>query len=240
MRSFLDRLTRRRDPPLLEPQAAYARWAATYPPDAHNALMRSEQQAMEAMLHSLSPSVALDLGTGTGRYLRILQEMGTRTVVGLDLSPAMLQRARARGSSLVCGDARALPFASETFDLVSASLMVGDVDDLTGWAAEISRTLKPRGRLLYSDFHPTWTDRKWERTFRAADGQSWRLRFYPHALADHRMALARAGFEIVDVQEPSLAAGDAEAERLRALWKNPPASVVIHAAKQGPPQRGRE
>lgn len=220
--SFLSRLYARTGPRPLEPQAAYTLWAKSYPPRAHNALMRVEQSAMESLLRALSVSRALDVGTGTGRYLDVLDDARVPTRVGLDLSEAMLARARRGVAPLVRSDARALPFSSGAFDLVLASLMVGDIEDLSSWAREMSRVLGPGGSLLYSDFHPRWTERGWQRMFRAEDGGSWNVSYHPHTLDEHRVALTRAGFRIVSTIEPLLEdVGDG------------PVCVVILARKPG-------
>ncbi len=188
----------------LEPQAAYTKWAACYPPRAHNALMRAEQSAMETSLRLLAVSRALDVGTGTGRYLDVLDDAGVPTSVGVDLSEAMLARARRASRPLVRSDARALPFASEAFDLVLASLMVGDIEDLESWARQMSRVLRSGGSLLYSDFHPSWVERGWQRSFRAENGVSWNVSYHPHTLDEHRFALKSAGLRIVSTTEPLL------------------------------------
>lgn len=179
--------------------------------------MEVEQEAMEEILDSLSASRALDVGTGTGRYLNVLTERGVETAVGVDLSPAMLERASLLGLPLVRADARALPIAEQSFDLVMASLMVGDVDDLSRWALELARVLRSGGALLYSDFHPAWSIRGWQRTFETS-GESRRVAYHPHSLGEHRAALETAGFEIVTMAEP--------------LLHNQPVCVVIHAAKR--------
>jgi malonyl-CoA O-methyltransferase len=189
---------------LLEPDQGYALWAETYPPRAHNELMRVEESAMEALWKPLSVARAIDIGTGTGRNLRRLADEGVTASVGLDRSTAMLKRAVVTGTALIAGDAAALPFASEAFDLVLASLMAGDLSDLSGFTREASRVLRRGGSLVYSDFHPSWAERNWQRTFESADGRKWRLPYHPHALSDHRAALERAALETVAIEEPLL------------------------------------
>ena len=189
---------------ILEPDQGYALWAETYPPRAHNELMRVEESAMEALWKPLSVARAIDIGTGTGRNLRRLADEGVTASVGLDRSTAMLKRAVVRGTPLIAGDAAALPFASEAFDLVLASLMAGDLSDLSGFTREASRVLRRGGSLVYSDFHPSWAERNWQRTFESADGRKWRLPYHPHALSDHRAALDRAALETVAIEEPLL------------------------------------
>ncbi len=193
--------------PLLEPDPGYALWAETYPPRAHNELMRVEQSAMMRLWKGLPVERALDLGTGSGRNLGLLADQEVPARLGLDRSTAMLNRAGASGAGLICGDAAALPLAGDAFDLVLASLMAGDLkepSDLARFTREASRVLRRGGSLVYSDFHPTWASRNWERTFDSADGRKWRLPLNPHALADHRAALDAAALETVAIEEPLL------------------------------------
>lgn len=210
-------------------RALYDLWAATYPPTAHNPLMRAEQAIVEPLLRRLAPRRALDVGTGSGRYLDVLAAIGASTV-GIDFSLAMLARAR---RPRICGDARRLPFRSGRFDLVNASLMVGDVADLAGWALEIFRVLRPGGHLVYSDFHPTWTEFGWRRTFRSADGATHDLGFEPHTIDAHLDALTDAGFGVDTIREPRLVGDDdAGVRRFRKQWGDAPVVVVFHATKQ--------
>lgn len=204
--------------PLLEPDRGYALWAETYPPRAHNELMRIEEKAMEILWKRLPVASALDLGTGTGRNLALLADQAVTMRVGLDRSRAMLKRADPSVGDLVEGDAGALPFATGVFDLVLASLMAGDLSDLSAFTREASRVLRRGGSLVYSDFHPTWVERSWERTFESADGRKWRLPYYPHGLDQHRAALAVASLETVVIEEPLL--GDS------------PVLVVLRAVKR--------
>src|SRR5262249_40939508 len=156
-------LASRRAP--LPPRQAYARWAPRYPASAHNPLMHAEQSVMAPIIAAIAATRALDVGTGSGRYLPMLHKTGAHLVVGLDFSLPMLSRADRTCAARVCGDAHALPFAAGSFDLVSAALMLGDVAKLGPWLAEMSRVLVAGGHLVYSDFHPAWTARGWRRTF---------------------------------------------------------------------------
>ena len=204
----------------LEARTAYELWAATYPAVAHNPLMQVEQQIVEPLLRRLRAARALDVGTGSGRYVPVLQATGAR-IVGLDFSMAML--ARGAGPARVCGDACRLPFPARAFDLVNASLMVGDVKDLAGWTREMARVLAVGGHLVYSDFHPAWTRHGWKRTFRDADGALHRIALQPHAMEDHLAALARAGLQVAAIREP----------RLNVRPSRAPVVVVFHAVKDG-------
>jgi malonyl-CoA O-methyltransferase len=215
-------------PPLLTPRAAYELWAESYAAEAHNPLMAAEEQVVGGILAQLSARHALDVGTGSGRYLPVLASRAA-SVVGVDLSLAML--GRARHPYRVCGDACRLPFRPSAFDLVNASLMVGDVVDLAGWAREISRVMAPGGHLVYSDFHPVWSDLGWERTFRTPDGMPHAVEFLPHTIEAHMTALAAAGFSVVAIREPRIRIP-------RRLWRRvAPVVAVFHAVKGGPQDR---
>ncbi len=191
---------------LLQPQAAYELWADTYAASAHNPLMQSEETVVERVIRAIVASRALDVGTGSGRYLPILATTGA-TVVGVDLSMPML---RCGAGPRICANACALPFRRATFQLVNASLMVGDVKDLRGWTAEMARVLSLGGHLVYSDFHPVWTEQGWQRTFRDATGELTRGGF---RAAYHRRSSGGACCCRIDGTRDSRAASHHQASR---------------------------
>jgi SAM-dependent methyltransferase len=203
---------------VLDPRDAYARWAAAYPPRPHNPLMEVEQAMVLPMLTEVRATHALDLGTGTGRNLPLLARTGARLVVGLDASPDMLGRCE-KSERRVCADACRLPFRDGRFDLVASSLMLGDIADLQQWAGEAARVMARGGHLIYSDFHPSWVSRKWRRTFTAADGRTFELKYCPHTIGDHLAALERVHLRVRTIREPRIGGtGD-------------PVVVVFHAVK---------
>jgi malonyl-CoA O-methyltransferase len=219
---------------VLSGRAAYELWADTYPAVAHNPLMRLEQSIVELMLGQIRATRALDVGSGSGRYLPLLEATGASRIVALDFSFAML--ARGTGERRVCADACRLPFRRAAFDVVNASLMVGDVADLRGWACEMARVLSRGGHLVYSDFHPSWAQRGWSRTFRAADGSDYDVSFHPHTIDDHLEALEQAGFEVRTIREPRFSTRmsneDAAVKAFQRRWRNPQVVVVFHAVKR--------
>jgi malonyl-CoA O-methyltransferase len=204
----------------LTPRRAYELWADSYPPEPHNALMQVEQSIVSRILDYTSAARALDVGTGSGRYLPLLAKRAP-CVVGVDLSLAML--GRCGGRHRICGDACLLPFRPSSFGLVNASLMVGDIADLETWVREMARVTCRGGHLIYSDFHPSWAKRGWQRTFRTADGTEHVVEFVPHTIEAHLDALGAAGFQIHAIREPRLRIGGAEL----------PVVAVFHAVKNG-------
>jgi demethylmenaquinone methyltransferase / 2-methoxy-6-polyprenyl-1,4-benzoquinol methylase len=96
---------------------------------------------------------ALDLACGTGDIAIALAARGAN-VVGLDITPRMLQLARTKHTSarFVTGDMLALPFRDEAFDVVTTGYGLRNVPDLSRAIGEMRRVLKPGGVLLSLDF----------------------------------------------------------------------------------------
>jgi SAM-dependent methyltransferase len=93
----------------------------------------------------------LDIGCGTGRWLRRYQQRGFRAL-GLDATLGMLRTAREHGTAapLVTGDAQRLPFPDASFDAVSDVTVVQHIPlaSQPQVLAEMLRVLKPGGRLI--------------------------------------------------------------------------------------------
>jgi ubiquinone/menaquinone biosynthesis C-methylase UbiE len=99
------------------------------------------------------PGRLLDVGCGGGAHAAAFAEQGW-TVSGVDLSPAQLELARARGVEVVEADAAALPFEDESFDAAVSIFTHTDVDDFTAVVREAARVLRRGGQLVYLGVHP--------------------------------------------------------------------------------------
>jgi SAM-dependent methyltransferase len=92
------------------------------------------------------PARVLDLGCGTGMLARELETIGP--VYAVDIShQALLYTQKRHVIRLCAGDALSLPFASEAFDVVTATDVVEHTDD-RGALAELARVLKRGGLAL--------------------------------------------------------------------------------------------
>ncbi len=97
----------------------------------------------------------LEVAVGTGLNLP-LYPAGVR-LTGIDLSPAMLDKARARASGLGRpaglreADAHALPFPAATFDTVVCTFSLCAIPDPRLAISEMNRVLRPGGLLLLAD-----------------------------------------------------------------------------------------
>lgn len=103
--------------------------------------------------------VALDIGVGTGDLaFGVLEasDLGAR-VVGIDLSPLMLDAARRRAGpdarfAPLLATAEGLPFADGTFDRVVAGFAVRNFGDLSVGLREMRRVLRAGGRAVILEF----------------------------------------------------------------------------------------
>lgn len=199
-------------PAILPPAQAYALWASSYPAHAHNPVMQAEERAMLGLMPtSLQDRVVLDAGCGSGRYMLHALRRGVAQVIGVDLSPEMLRRARAelarctRAASVELAQASltALPLADAHADLTVCGLVIGHLERLEPALAELHRVTRPGGTVLCSDFHPIGHALGWLRDFKS-DGQRYAVRHTPHLYSHWHAACASVGLEIERVLEPLL------------------------------------
>jgi len=101
-----------------------------------------------------SGDVVLDIAAGTGTSSRAFTKAGARCVA-CDFSLGMLRagaRKPAANVSFVAGDALALPFGAEVFDVVTISFGLRNVADPDAALAEMLRVTRPGGRLVICEF----------------------------------------------------------------------------------------
>jgi ubiquinone/menaquinone biosynthesis C-methylase UbiE len=108
------------------------------------------------VVHAPRGGSVLDVGAGTGQFLRPLAEWLEARVVGVEPSAGM--RAEARGVvdgrtvALTAGSAEALPLRTASVDVAWLSAVVHQFADL-GWAVgELRRVVRPGGRVLVRGF----------------------------------------------------------------------------------------
>ncbi len=95
----------------------------------------------------------LDLGCGTGVFLRAAADRGAK-VVGLDAAEGLLAIARERvpEADLHAGDMQDLPFGDDGFDVVTGFSSFFFADDMTRALSEACRVTKPGGTVLAQVF----------------------------------------------------------------------------------------
>ena len=89
----------------------------------------------------------LEVGCGTGLVLARIAGFARRAQ-GIDLSPGMLEKARARGLDVVEGSATALPFPDASFDVTCAFKVLAHIPDIERALSEMARVTRPRGTII--------------------------------------------------------------------------------------------
>lgn len=93
----------------------------------------------------------LEIGCGTGLIQERVAKVAKRAV-GVDISPGMLELARERGLEVVEGEATALPFESESFDVVYSFKVLAHVKEIDTALTEAVRVVRAGG-IVVLDFY---------------------------------------------------------------------------------------
>ena len=186
--------------------------AAGYDQDAGHGLAtpaveRAWTAALQEALGS-PPLDVLDAGTGTGLLAVLTARLGHR-VTGIDLTPAMLERAHARGAEAGVridwreGDAAALPFPDSSFDAVISRHVLWTMTDPAGSFQDWVRVVRPGGLVVWFDGLERGGVRAALRQWAA--GIVGRLQRRPDHLSDHGYtpeAIAALPFHGLRTTEP--------------------------------------
>lgn len=134
----------------------FDRWSATYEQDRASRRLREIQERALAILALTPNDGLLDLGCGTGAAVREASATVTRAV-GLDLSPAMIDRARTLAQGLPNVEflqhdvSDRLPFADGEFTAIICTTAFHHFPRPQHALAEMARVLAPGGRVLIAD-----------------------------------------------------------------------------------------
>lgn len=150
-------------------------------------------------------SSILDIGCGNGNNLVKLSKH-TSKVIGIDTSPRMLQLSKHLCSEkgidyeLKMADVNKLPFEDRKLDGVFVNMVLHHVANPSGAIKEISRTLKPDGRLLLVDFmkhsHEEMRKKYADLWLGFTDEQMSKWLYYAGLQITDRELVKKEGFEV--------------------------------------------
>lgn len=122
--------------------------------------IQASKQLMLDRAALASGEAVLDVGCGPGDDLfDLVEHVGPAgRLVGLDTSEVMIAEARRRAEerglpiTLEVGEAAALPFADDTFDVCRAARVLEHLADPSAALTEVARVTRPGGRIVVFDF----------------------------------------------------------------------------------------
>ena len=201
---------------------------------AYSRMLRSEQglegagewSELKRLLPDFHGKHVLDLSCGYGWHCRYAAENGAESVLGIDISERMLEKAERMTEKGVieyrCSPMEDAEFPPSSFDVVISSLALHYVGDYRKMVLKISSWLRKGGCFVFSVEHPVFTSQGPQDWFYDEDG---RIMHFPvdnyyyegkrdavflghHVVKYHRTlttylsALLENGFSITGVVEP--------------------------------------
>jgi cytosine/adenosine deaminase-related metal-dependent hydrolase/ubiquinone/menaquinone biosynthesis C-methylase UbiE len=231
------------------PSDVFDMWAQVYD-EQPNPLLTLEQRFLTRMLPEVGGLDVLDAGCGTGRWLQLLASRHPASLVGVDTSPQMLQRATSKlgtSSTLLLGSCAALPVREATTDLVLASFVLSYLENVEVFAHELHRVTRPGATVFLTDMHPdTAFSFNWKRSFKV-NGSEEHLPTKTHSLQHIIQAFQSSGFELLmriepgfDIQEKSVFAQNHKLESYNSVAGLPAIYILQLRKKLTPALRPHE
>ena len=184
-------------------RSGYAEWVATYEQTVEDAMDIHLLEALGEVRWTTLRNAA-DLGCGTGRTGAWLRHRGITSIDGVDLTPEMLDRARARHvyRRLIEADVSSTSLESGAYDLVMTCLVDEHLADLRPLYVEARRLARPDGTYVLVGFHPHFIMAAGMPThFDSASGEPVAIDTYVHLLSEHVAAGLEAGWRLVEMRE---------------------------------------
>jgi SAM-dependent methyltransferase len=214
---------------MVDARTGYGEWVSTYEGTVEDAM---DIALLERLTTPRWATVreAADLGCGTGRTGAWLRQQGVGAIDGVDLTPEMLDRARARGAhrSLTEADVASTGLASAAYDLAITSLVDEHLASLDPLYREAARLVKPGGLYVLVAFHPHFIMASGMPThFKNAAGEDVAITTHLHLISDHVAAALGAGWTLAEMHERLI---DDDWVALKPKWaryRNHPISAVF-------------
>lgn len=186
-------------------RAAYASWAESYDTSENRT---RDLDALVLRQHELDIAGrdVLEIGCGTGKNTEWLAEHA-ESVTALDLSPEMLERAKARVRTgqvtfIEHDIQRAWPVPDESVNAVVGNLVLEHVSNLRVIFEEAQRVLRPNGTLFLCELHPFRQRLGGQAQFTDLEsGNRVKVEAYVHDVSEYVNSGIDAGLRLVSIGE---------------------------------------
>jgi ubiquinone/menaquinone biosynthesis C-methylase UbiE len=184
--------------------AGYDCWAASYDDDDPSTWL--DEPFLLDQLKPFPSCRILDVGCGTGRYVRLL-DSGLYRITAVDLSRGMLCRARRQTErreeiSWIQASVIDLPFQSGLFDRVMSGLVLDHIEKPEHLFEQIAAVLKPQGRAVVTAVHPDMQRLTGADIQLASLNGSVRISGYLHEVRNLIVAAQDARLMVECIEEP--------------------------------------
>jgi SAM-dependent methyltransferase len=188
--------------PTLPVREGYTAWAPSYEATVLDLMDLRVAEGLRSVAWAEIPE-ALDLACGTGRIGAWLKSRGAAAVDGVDLTPAMLERARERGvyRRLLQGDVAKVDLPDASYGLLVQSLADEHLPDLRPLYAETFRLAAPGGTFVLIGYHPWFLMSGMPTHFDEAPGRPVAIESHVHLFSDHVAAALAAGWRLQEMAE---------------------------------------
>jgi malonyl-CoA O-methyltransferase len=195
---------RKQQPQVLSPLEGYNRWAATYSSES-NPIKNLSDGMVEKFLPELTGKSFLDFGCGTGKFCQYAEDKNAAEIIGVDLSPAMINEAKSRTkrTKFISGDLSKHLIGENKFDVVLTALVMGHLEDIGPTLDILLQSLKNGGTFIITDFHPFLTLNESRRTFYdSAAGKNFEVRHHLHLFEEYFSIFHRNKLTVEFLEEP--------------------------------------
>ena len=182
---------------------AYNNWAAQYDTNI-NRTRDLEGKSLRSMLADIAFDSCLEIGCGTGKNTVWLMEKA-KQVTAVDLSEEMLAKARQKINSSAVNFIQAditkpWHFINTSYDLVTFSLVLEHIEDLSAVFEKTAAALRSGGHLYIGELHPFKQYTGSKARFETEQGVQ-EVTCYNHHISEFVQSARQHGLMIVDIKE---------------------------------------
>lgn len=199
-------------------RTGYGEWAATYEEAVPDQLDIRVLDKLRSVDWSVTRE-CLDLACGTGRTGVWLKARGVASIDGIDLTPEMLERARAKElyRSLFLGSIEETGISDARYDLLVMNLVDEHLSTLKRVYQEAYRLSTSRAKFVVVGMHPFFFMMGMPTHFKDTEGNPKAIETHIHLVSDHVIAAREAGWSLAEMYEGII---DEDWVRVKPKWEH--------------------